>query len=556
MFAIGGLASANSGTITANGGSVSAEITTANQPSTWTFSGTSGEVVTASTTPVVGHAFTNACDVTLELLDPNGNTVSSVGCAGTSAFLSETTLPGAGTYTLKLVATNSDLGWVNLYLSANAANGTITANSPTPTTFTATSTGQGQEYAFTGKSNKVVTVSTYNGTFPGGCDLEIYLLDSTGNILASGGCASTSGFIAETTLTGKGTYYVDVVPEGQDIGNNTGHLTIALSSNPANATITANGAPVTFTATSTGQGGNFTFSGAAGEVITASTYNGTFPSNCDLELYLFNSVGTDLANAGCASQSDFLSQITLPGTGSYKLELQPYEENIGSNTGSVKLQLSEDAANSTITENGAAVTFTATKTGQGRNFTFKGKAGQVVTASTYGGTFPSNCDLELYLFNSGGTLLENAGCAAQSGFLQEITLPSKGTYTLAFEPLDEDIGSNIGSVTLSLSEDAANGTIAVNGPSANFTSTHTGQGQDYSFSGTAGESVTATTSAGTFPSNCDLQLYVISPNGTYIGNAGCAAQNGTESGILLPGTGTYTLELVPEAQNIGTNRAR
>ena len=545
----GGVASANSGTIVANGAAVTPTISTANQASTWTFSGISGEVVTAS---VTAGTFTNTCDVDLLLLDPNGNTVTSASCVGTSGFISETTLPGAGTYTLKLTPTDTDLGSVTLYLASLPAVGSISVG--TAVTFTTSANGQGQEYSFAGKKSETVTVSAYNGNFPGGCDLQMYLLDSNGNVLGNGGCSSTTSFIGDTTLEGKGTYFIDLIPQGQDLGSTSGkHLTIALSSNLANAPVTENGAPVSIVTTTTGQGGKLTFSGTAGQVVTVSAYSGTFPGGCDLQMFLENSVGTVLGDAGCSSQTGFVPETTLPGTGTYTILLQPQGQDVGSSMGTLKIALSTDPANSTVTENGPVVTFAATHTGQGRNYTFKGKADQVVTASTFGGTFPNSCDLEMFLVSQSGTVLGNGGCAAQSSFIGETTLPAKGTYTVELVPQGQTIGTNTGSLSLSLSEDPANGTITENGPPATFTSTHTGQGKSFTFSGTGGQTVAVATTGGTFPGNCDLSLQVLSPSGTPIGSSGCAAQSDSLTGVELPGTGTYTIELLPSSQNPGTN---
>jgi hypothetical protein len=545
-----GLASANSGSIVANGASVTPTISTAGQASTWTFSGTSGEVVTST---VTAGTFANACDVNLQLLDQNGGLVSSTNCVGTSGFLGQTTLPGAGTYSLKLVPTDNDLGHVTLFLASNPAIGTITANGA-PVTFTAGANGQGQEYSFTGKKVETVTVSAYNGTYPSNCDLQMLLLDSNGTTLASGGCASSSTFIGDTTLEGKGTYFIALVPLGQDLGNTSGkQVTISLSSNVANAPITENGTPATFATTSTGQGGNLTFSGMAGQVVTVSSFGGTYPGNCDLTMLLENSAGTVLGDAGCSSTNGFIGETTLAGTGTYTIVMQPLGQNIGTATGSVKVALSTEPANAVITENGPTVTFTASHTGQGRNYTFKGKAGQVVTVSTFGGTFPSNCDLEVLLVNQSGTVLGNGGCASQSSFIGNTVLPAKGNYAIELVPQGQTIGTSTGSVNLALSLNPSTGSIAENGSPVIFTSTHTGQGQDFTFSGTAGQTVSVTTSGGTFPANCDLNLQVLSPNGTAIGNGNCAAQSDTLTGVVLPGTGTYTIVLAPTPTNIGTN---
>ncbi len=545
----GAPASANGGTIVANGATQTATVSTAGQASSWTFSGTAGEVVTAS---AYDGTFAGSCDVNLLLLDPSGNQLGSAGCAGTSGFLGETTLPYTGTYTLKLSPTNNDLGSVTLSLSENAATATETEN--TPFTFTSSHTGQGQEFAFKGKSNQTVTLSAYNGTFANGCDIEIYILDANGNNLGGTGCASPTSFIANAKLAGKGMYYVDVVPLDEAVGSNTGSLTILVASAAAAGTITADGSPVTFTAAVSGEGGSYTFSGTSGEVVTATTYDGTFSNGCALDIYLLGPTGQTLNSGGCSAQQSFVPETTLPGAGTYTLELYPLAESIGSDTGTVRVALSADPAAAAITENGPAVTFMASHTGQGGNFTFKGKAGQVVTVSTYGGTFPGSCDVQVLLLSSTGQTLGDGGCASQTGFLGETTLPSKGTYTIELLAQGNNIGSSTGSVSVSLSEDAAAGTLSENGPAATFTTTHIGQGQDYTFSGTAGDTVTVTTSGGTFPNGCDLTLYLANATGISIGpGGGCAAQSGTLS-ATLPGTGTYTVELVPTSNNPGTNQ--
>ncbi len=245
----------------------------------------------------------------LLLLDPNGNQIGEDSCTGTSGFIGETTLPGGGTYSIEVDPTNSDLGSLTLSLLANLANGAITINGPA-VTFTASHTAKGQEFAFTGKK-QVITVSAYNGTFPTNCDLTLLLLDSSGNVLTNAGCSSQTDWIGETALEGKGTYYIDLVPTGNNIGSNTGSVTVSLSAEPSSGTITENGAPVTVTTTHTGTGENLSFSGTAGQVVTVSAYNGTFPSNCDLGMELV-SAGSVLVNAGCASTTGWIRPDRSP----------------------------------------------------------------------------------------------------------------------------------------------------------------------------------------------------------------------------------------------------
>jgi hypothetical protein len=326
---------ANTGTITANGPAVKATISTPDVAAAFTFSGTSGEVVTASAS---SGTFAAECDVSLEILSPSGGTVAGVGCAGQSGFITETPLPGTATYTLKLIPANGDTGSVTLALSADPANAPITADGPA-VTFTSGHPGQGRDYTFTGTAGEVVTLSSSGGTFPSPCDLYLQLLSPAGYSLGTASCAAQNGFITETPLPGAGTYTVEVTPTGSDPGANTGHLTLALSSDPANGTIAVGGSPVTFTATHTGQGQEFTFAGTASQGVTLTASAGTFPAPCDLDMQILSPSGSVVAGGSCIAQGGVISNATLPGTGTYIVDVFPSGSNAGSNVGSVKLAL-------------------------------------------------------------------------------------------------------------------------------------------------------------------------------------------------------------------------
>jgi hypothetical protein len=375
--------------------------------------------------------------------------VANGGCAGQNAFIGETGLPGTATYTLELVPSNNDLGSVTLALSADGANGTIKVNG-SAVTFTSSHTGQGRNFAFTGKARQVITVSASKGSFPGGCDVTMELVDSVGNVLGNGGCAGSSTFIGETTLPSAGSYLIELIPTGGDPGANVGSLKLNVSADPANGSITANGAAVTFTATHTGQGQNFSLTGQAGQVVTVTTSNGSFPGGCDLTLLLVDSSGNTLGNGGCAASNTFIGETTLPGAGTYTLKLLPTGGDAGNNTGHLTLNLSADPASSTITPDGPAVTFTSTHTGQGQNFTFSGAANEVVSLTASNGTFPSGCDLTMLIVSPSGSTVANGGCSAKTSTITGAVLPGTGMYAVELLPTGSDPGNNTGSVTLKL----------------------------------------------------------------------------------------------------------
>jgi hypothetical protein len=200
-----------------------------------------------------------------------------------------------------------------------------------------------------------------------------------------------------------------------------------LHASPASAntgTITANGAPVTATVSTIGQPAKFTFSGTAGEVVSASTLDGTFPANSDAALMFLNASGGSISSSQGAGVSGLLSEVTLPTTGTYSIELAS-----SSATGSVKLYLAKDATGS-IVANGSPVTFTSVQVAQSARYTFSGTAGEVVSASTLDGTFAGSCPATIVFLNSSGGSISASTCASPSGKLSDITLPSTETYSI------------------------------------------------------------------------------------------------------------------------------
>ena len=117
-------------------------------------------------------------------------------------------------------------------------------------------------------------------------------------------------------------------------------------------------------------------------------------------------------------------------------------------------------------------------------------AGQVVTARVANGTFSSYC----YVFSlsivkpDGTTLGTSNSCSGSSAFLDQLTLPATGTYTLFFNPDTTQTGS----ATLTLySVVDVTGPITADGTGVPVSIATPGQNARLTFSGTAGQVVTA-----------------------------------------------------------------
>jgi hypothetical protein len=81
-----------------------------------------------------------------------------------------------------------------------------------------------------------------------------------------------------------------------------------------------------------------TFTGTAGQVVTASATNNTIPGTCFNYAFLLmiqKPDGSELASVPSCGGSVSLSQKTLPVNGIYTLLLNPY----GAKTGSVTLRI-------------------------------------------------------------------------------------------------------------------------------------------------------------------------------------------------------------------------
>jgi hypothetical protein len=93
--------------------------------------------------------------------------------------------------------------------------------------------------------------------------------------------------------------------------------------------------------------------------------------------------------------------------------------------------------------------------------------------------------------------------------------------------------------------------IGKNGSLA-FTSSRGGQGRDIIFNANAGDTIAAFASGGTFPSNNDLVMEFEDPAGNDLTGEVGAGQSGCLSQIVLPSTGTYTLDVIPQDSATGT----
>jgi YD repeat-containing protein len=300
------------GTITPSGSAVNLNFTTPGQTAKLTFSGTPGQKISVQDS----SSTLSGCSVALTVLNPDGTTLTSNGCMGSSGFLAETTLTQTGTHTLFfLPGASTGTLTVNLY-AVTDIGGTITPGG-SAVNLNFTTPGQSASLTFSGTAGQKVSVQSTAGTLTA-CSTAITILNPDGSRLVANACMGNGGFIGEQTLATTGTYTLLVQP-----APHTGTLTVSLDSvTDITGTITVGGSGVNLSFTVPGQTARLTFSGTAAEKVSVHSTAGTL-TGCSVAISILNPDGTALVTNACMGNGGTISQQTLPSTGTYTLFAQP-----------------------------------------------------------------------------------------------------------------------------------------------------------------------------------------------------------------------------------------
>ena len=355
---------------------------------------------------------------------------------------------------------------------------------------------------------------------------------TTTSLTAAVPISSTSGRLAVTTAYGRATSSQDFfVPPPPHVVSDvaiTGRMTI--------------GGSQTVSLTSAGKIGLILFDGTAGQKVSLKVTSSSFGSCGSGTIQFIKPDGSYSPSANLCNNT-FLDTLQLPITGTYTILVAPNS----SDTGSVTFTLYNVPTDATgaITMGGPAVTLTTTVPGQNGSLTFSGTAGQVISLNTSQNTI--GC-YKLGIKNPDGTNLYGPGNNCGTPFVDPVTLPATGTYTITLGHL----GAGKGSLTFQLYNvpPDATGTITMGGPAVTLTTTVPGQNGSLTFSGTAGQQVSVTTSQDTF--NSCFSLAVVKPDGTNLYGPAGACSNGFLDPMTLPATGTYTIRLLHNGSGIGS----
>jgi hypothetical protein len=314
-----------SGPIVVDGTGVSGTVTTPGQNVRLTFSGTTGQRISASATVTSGSF---GCVWYLKVLKADGTTLGSVNSCGATPFLDPVVLPENATYTLLADPFKTSTGTVTLNLySVTDVTGTISADG-SPYVATTTTPGQNVRLSFSGAAGQRVSAKGVVTAGSWGCVWWLRVLKADGTAVGSISSCGTA-FLEPVLLPENGTYTLLGDPEAASTGTATLNLyTVVDVTGP----LTIGAAPQTVTLNTPGQIASLTFSGTASQQVTVRLTNNTVGITT---VKLLKPDGTQLTLSTSSASSFNLAQQTLPTTGTYTVVIDP----LSTNTGAIAVQV-------------------------------------------------------------------------------------------------------------------------------------------------------------------------------------------------------------------------
>jgi hypothetical protein len=216
---------------------------------------------------------------------------------------------------------------------------------------------------------------------------------------------------------------------------------------------------------------------------------------------------------------------------------------------------SEIYIDGSITPGGPPVTVTATEPGQNFRLAFSGTVGQRVSLKLTDVTVGTStcCGVRISIKKPDGSYLVNPTYVGTTGgFLDAVSLPVAGTYTIVVDPE----ATNTGHITLTLYDVPADFTAAITPGGAPVTASVTvpGQNAQLTFSGTAGRRVSVKLSSVSMTGGTGyIEVSLKNPDGSLLGSVTFFSGSGAFVDVqTLPTTGTYTVFVNPLDSNIGS----
>ena len=335
---------------------------------------------------------------------------------------------------------------------------------------------------------------------------------------------------------------------------------LAILAGPATAssyTILTNGTPLQVTTTTGGENANLTFAGTAGNRISIRISGVTMSPkpNTGIKVSILKPDGSTLVSPfDVGSSGTFMEPVSTPVTGSYKLILDGQSTYKGKATVTI-WTVANDANGGSTTPGGAAVPLSMPTPGTNGSFQFAGTAGQRVSLKLSGVTITGNALNSArvsVLKPDNSVLIANTNFGSSGAFLEPVTLPTTGNYTVKLDPRQWYFGSATATV-YNVAADQA-GTITAGTPLAlTFAAGNPGQNATETFSGTAGQKVSLNLTANTIGANTisGTKVSIVAGSTTVVAATDVGTNGKFIEPVTLPSTATYTIKVDPQGANTG-----
>jgi len=473
---------------------------------------------------------------------PGQNTVTF---NGTSA----TVLSAAPTQIVAVVPSGATTGPIGI----TAPSGSSSSNNSFTVTSTSTN-GIPTVSGFTPTIGTAGTPVTVNGTnfdaIPSKNDLRFNI--SRGAISSSNSTSISttvpsgtgSGRISVTTALGKGTSNADFFVPPSPLTT----TDIEFTGRLAEAT------PLNVILNTSGKKGLLVFEGTAGQQVSLSVSNSTYPFPCpscsNVVLTFYRPNGSSWVTTSWANSSaHYFEPPILPASGTYTILFDP-----GAGTGQANVSLNhvtgEDQG--TITP-GVPVSVSVNIPGQNPRWVFNGTAGQRISLNITDSNLPMACPwcqaAYVSIYKPDGQVFVQGTWANASGtFIDVQTLPVSGTYTLLLDPQ----GASTGRATIGLynipSDDQ--GPITADGTPVLANITIPGQKILRSFAGTQNQVVSLQALNSAFGCGTGT-IAILRPDNTTLSSINyCNSQQFLEP-VTLPENGTYRVMVDGSGASLG-----
>ncbi len=413
--------------ITLNGGSVNVNVTQPGQNSTFTFTGSVGQGVSAQ---ITAATFTGCPAYQLSLVRPDGTPFGTVASSCTdSLFLDSQTLDQNGTWSILVDPQGMSKGKAQLQAFESADQVLpITLNGAA----IGVNLGPGQQgaYTFTGAIGQQVSAQVTNSTWPGCTGFVLFLRRPDNSQLGSGvnGCGA-SAFLDSLTLDQAGTWAFVVIPQSGVGGSaNIQGYTFSDQVGPADLT----GKATKLVLAKPGQNARFTFAGAVGQHVSVYVSQSTLTGCPAFAVSLVRPDASVLTGpVSTCTDNVWIDATTLDQSGTWTVLIDPQATATG--LASIQAYNVVDVAPS-LKPKGPFKSFTTTARGVNARFRFAGKIGDSRTVTITGSTFAGCPGLVVSFVRPDGSVLSSQSTCNANLVLGPSVLDVTGNWTIFVDP--------------------------------------------------------------------------------------------------------------------------